>query len=194
ITALRSVSIPLNFNIRRLQRLDGGVLTNAELRASAPIGRYYVSNSIAYEHDSEAVFGDRRWIGATDVASLVTSRLQTRAGVSYQISPDPELQTAYVTADWQVNDRSAVRFGAIRTLGPSNTTSYQASNLWRAKQFDLALNVSHETATKEWRIGLQLGFGFGYDPSRGRYEVTRPGVAGGGSTAVNAWVDENGDG
>jgi hypothetical protein len=163
-----ALTIPVSLNIRQLQRVDGGRLTNAELRASAPISRYYVSSSVAYEDDSQVAVGGRRWLGATDVASLVTARLQTRAGVSYELSPDPALETAYATADWQINDRSALRVGLVRTLGPSSTTSYQASQLWRAKRFDLAVNLAYETATKDWRLGLQLGFGFGYDPGRGR--------------------------
>jgi len=189
-----ALTVPVSLNIRRLQRVDGGRLTNAELRGSAPISRYYVSSSVAFEEDSQAVAVRRRWLGATDVASLVTARLQTRAGVTYELSPDPQLDTAYATADWQFNDRSALRVGMVRTLGPQSATSFQASQLWRADRFDLAVNLAYETSNKDLRLGLQLGFGFGYDPGRGRYEITRPGIAGGGAVAVNAWVDENGDG
>jgi hypothetical protein len=172
--------------------MDGVRLTNAELRASTPVGRYYASSSVAYEDDQSS--GRPRWLGSTDIASLVSSRLQVRGGVAYELSPDPAIETAYATLDWQITEANALRLGIVRTLGPRSETSLQASNLWRADHFDLALNASYETESREWRIGLQMSFGFGYDPFASRYRMTRPGAAAGGSVAVNAWVDENADG
>ena len=194
VSAPGGLAVPLSFNVRRLQRADDSLATTAELRASAPIGRYYASSSIVYEAEKTILASRRRWLGASDVTTLISARLQARAGVSYELSPDPGFDTAYATVDWQVSEAQALRLGVVRTVGPRAATSLQASNLWRAKRFDLALNVAYETERKDWRIGLQLGFGFGYDPLQRRYELTRPGVAGGGAVAVNAWVDANGDG
>lgn len=190
----RGLAIPMSFNLRQLRRMDGVRVTNAELRASAPVGRYYASSSVAYEDDQGAGLGRPRWLGSTDVATLVSSRLQLRGGLSYELSPELSLETAYATADWQITEANSLRLGVIRTLGPQPATSLQASNLWRAERFDLALNASYETESREWRVGVQLGFGFGYDPFARRYRMTRPGAAVGGSVAVNAWVDENADG
>lgn len=188
------LAVPVSLNARRLVQADGRRLTNVELRASAPIGRLYASSSIAYEAEAMGATSARRWLGSFDVTSLVSARIQTRAGVTYEASPDPALDTAYVTADWQISDSAALRLGAVRTLGPLATTSLQASHLWRGPRFDLALNLAYETERQDWRFGLQMGFGFGFDPGRQGYRMTRPGVAGGGSVAVNAWVDDNGDG
>lgn len=193
-TAPSGLIVPISLNARRLSRVDGVNLTTAELRASAPFGRYYASANVAYEAETVSGSDRRRWLGGFDVNTLVSARLQTRAGLTYEISPDPSLETAYVTADWQLSPAAALRFGAVRALGPQASTAVQASHLWRASRFDLALNVAYETRRQDWRIGLQLGFGFGYDPGRERYQITRPGVAGGGSVAINAWVDDNGDG
>lgn len=194
ISGPRGLAVPLSFNVRRLQRADDSLTTNAELRASAPIGRYYASSSVVYEAEKTALASRRRWLGASDVTTLISARLQARAGVSYELSPDLGVDTAYATVDWQISDANALRLGVVRTLGPQAATSLQASNLWRARRFDLALNVAYEAERRDWRIGLQMGFGFGYDPLQRRYEVTRPGVAGGGAVAVNAWIDANGDG
>ncbi|RZJ32535.1 MAG: hypothetical protein EON85_00715 [Brevundimonas sp.] len=190
----RGLSIPLSFNMRQLRRMDGVRLTDAEVRASAPFGRLYASTSVAYQDDQGVGTGQRRWLGSTDVATLVSSRLQLRGGVSYELSPDPEIETAYATLDWQITEANALRLGIVRTLGPQPETSLQASNLWRAERFDLAFNASYETASGEWRVGVQMGFGFGYDPFARGYRMTRPGAAVGGAVAVNAWVDENADG
>lgn len=194
VSGPRGLAVPLSFNVRRLQRADDSLTTNAELRASAPIGRYYASSSVVYEAEKTALASRRRWLGASDVTTLISARLQARAGVSYELSPDLGVDTAYATVDWQISDANALRLGVVRTLGPQAATSLQASNLWRARRFDLALNVAYEAERRDWRIGLQMGFGFGYDPLQRRYELTRPGVAGGGAVAVNAWIDANGDG
>jgi len=187
------LTVPVSLNARRLVQADGRRLTNVELRASAPIGRLYASSSIAYEAETMGAVSARRWLGSFDMTTLVSARIQTRAGVTYEASPDPALDTAYITADWQITDSAALRLGAVRALGPQATTSLQASHLWRAPRFDLALNLAYETERQDWRFGLQMGFGFGYDPGPQRYRMTRPGVAGGGSVAINAWVDDNGD-
>ncbi|MBB4084280.1 hypothetical protein [Brevundimonas lenta] len=189
------VIVPVSFNVRRVEREDGGTLVDGELRASAPVGRFYASSSIIYEDEKRADgSGLKRWAGATDVATLVFSKLQLRGGVAYDISPDPRIESAYATADWQISDSQALRLGVVRTLGPEKQTSLQASHLWRARAFDLALNASFEAETGDWRAGMQLSFGFGYDPGARRYRMVRPGVASGGSVQVNAWVDENADG
>ncbi|MDQ8028961.1 MAG: hypothetical protein REJ23_09550 [Brevundimonas sp.] len=190
----RGLAVPISFNMRQLRRVDGVRLTNAELRASAPLGRFYASSSVAYQDEQGTGFGSPRWLGSTDVATLVSSRLQLRGGLSYELSPDAGIETAYSTLDWQISERNALRLGIVRALGPASETSLQASNLWRADRFDLALNASYETESREWRVGLQMGFGFGYDPFARRYRLTRPGAAVGGSVAVNAWIDENADG
>lgn len=189
------LALPVSFNLRRLERIDARALTNAELRASAPLDRYYVSSSVVWEDERGGGLESRRRLaGATDAATLVASTVQVRGGLSYVLAPDAAIESAYVLADWQTSRSNALRFGAIRTLGPNPTTSLQASNLWRASRFDLAFNVSYETASRDWRIGLQMGFGFGYDPFAKGYRFTRPGAASGGAVAVNAYVDDNGDG
>lgn len=190
----RGVNIPFSLNVKRLQREDDSRILNAELRASAPIDRFYVSSSVSYEDEAGPAGSRSRWLGATDVGTLASSRLQIRSGMTYELSPQSGIETAYATADWQVSEANVLRLGVVRTLEPQSETSFQLSNLWRADRFDVAFNLSYETGSQDWRVGLQLGFGFGYDPTVSRYRLTRPGIASGGSLAVNAWVDENGDG
>lgn len=187
-------AIPISLSARRLERADGGRLDSGELRASVPIRRYYASTSLIYEAEQRDDSLRRRWFGAVDLASLVSARLQTRAGLAFELSPTAELDSAYATVDWQVSDAAALRLGFVRSLGAGGVTSFQASHLWRAPRFDVAFNLAYETERQDWRMGLQVGFGFGYDPGQSGYRVTRPGVAAGGSVTVNAWVDENGDG
>lgn len=192
-TGPSSLNIPFSLDLRRLERTDGSRLTTAEARASAPVNRFYVSSSVAMEDDKRVDYHRRRFVGATDIATIVAARAQLRAGVTYEISPDAKVQTAYATADVQLSDVNTLRFGAVKALDTGETT-LQLSALHRAEQFDVALNAAYETRSGEWRLGVQLGFGFGYDPFDRRYRMVRPGAAQGGAVAVNAWVDENADG
>jgi hypothetical protein len=194
VSGPRGLVVPVSLNVRQRRRMDGVQLTNAELRASAPFGRLYASSSVAYEDDQGSGLGRPRWVGSTDIATLASSRLQVRGGVTYALAPDLALETAYATLDWQITEANALRLGIVRTVGPRPETSLQVSNLWRADRFDLALNASYETESREWRVGVQMGFGFGFDPFAGSYRMSRPGAAVGGSVAVNAWVDDNADG
>ncbi|WP_409020871.1 hypothetical protein [Brevundimonas vesicularis] len=190
-----SQTVPWSLNLRRLERSDNSAQTNAELRASTPIGRLYASSSIAWEEDKRAdATRTKRWVGATDVATLVARRLQLRSGLTYRLSPEVQLETGYLTADWQLRDNQALRFGMVRSLGSTPITTLQASHIWRARRFDLAVNSALEAETGEWRVGFQLGFGFGYDPVGRSYRLVRSGGASGGAVAIDAWIDANDDG
>ena len=195
LTVPGGLTLPLALSMRRLERIDGSRVTNFDLRASAPINRFYVSSSVGNENERRADgTGLNRWVGASDIATLVAARLQLRAGVSYSVSPDPALESGYATADWQLSETRALRLGIVHSLQGRRQTSLQASHVWRTGRFDLAVNGAWESEGNNWRVGLQLGFGFGYNPGRKRYQMIRPGGASGGAVAVDAFVDQDGDG
>lgn len=187
-------SLPLSLDVRRLQRLDGTGETNAEFRTSAPVNRYYLSTSLAYQDTVTATSRQRMLIGGVDVATLVAARAQFRGGVSYSVSPTVDLNSAYVTSDVQISERSTLRLSAVESLGGKRATTLQAAAFYRAKRYDVALTSAWEARSGEWQIGLQFGFGFAFDPTLGRYDTVRPGVSAGGSVALNAFIDGNGDG
>ncbi|WP_295174328.1 hypothetical protein [uncultured Brevundimonas sp.] len=60
-TAPGGLIVPISLNARRLSRVDGVNLTTAELRASAPFGRYYASANVAYEAENVSGSDRRRW-------------------------------------------------------------------------------------------------------------------------------------
>lgn len=190
----KRLSLPLSFSLQRAERVDGSTLLASEVRTSAPFGRYFVSTNLAYEQTRSTAVSLERLVGGVDLATLVAAKLQLRGGLSYEVSPSLTLESAYASADYQLSEAVALRLGVIHALGPDGTTTLQGSGLYRASRFDLALNAGYDTSTQEWRLGVQLGFGFGYDPYARRYRMTRPGVSSGGAVAFNAFVDANGDG
>lgn len=189
-----AIVLPLSLDLRRQQRTNDSGQFTADVRTSLPVNRYYFSTSLSYQNDWTAMVRQEQLVGAADVATLVAARAQFRGGVSYRIVPDAELETAYATIDYQVTLRNAVRVGVQRSLGQQQTTTIQASSLYAADRFAASINAAYETERGEWQVGFQLGFGFGYDPVRGRYAIHRPGLSTGGSVAVDAFIDANGDG
>lgn len=189
-----ATTLPVSLDMRRVERTDDSDLFTAEARTSAPIDRYYVSTSLSYENEGLAERRRDRLVGALDLATLVAARAQLRGGVSYEVGPHAELETAYVNTDFQIRDRAAVRLGVIHALGEQEATTFQASALVHASRFDVSLTTAYETRFGEWTVGLQFGFGLSFDPLARGYRVTRPGVASGGSAALEAFVDADGDG
>ncbi len=189
-----SLSIPLSLDLRRLERTDDSGLFTAEARTSLPIDRYYLSSSLAYENEKTQEGHRDRLVGTTEVATLVAARAQLRGGVSYEVGPGAGIDTAYANVDVPISDRHALRLGVIRAVGDVGATTFQASGLYRARRFDVSLNAAVEADRGDWQVGLQFGFGLSFDPFARRYRVTRPGVSSGGSVAVQAFVDADGDG
>jgi hypothetical protein len=191
---LGAAVLPLSLDLRRIERTDETDLVTADIRTSAPIDRYYVSTSLSYENEG-LIDGRRdRLVGATDVATLIAARAQLRGGLSYELGPNAGVDSAYVNVDVPVREIGAVRLGLVRALRNNDATTVQGSALYRAPRFDISLTTAYETLNQEWTVGLQFGFGIGYDPFARRYRVTRPGVSAGGSMALEAFVDADGDG
>ncbi|MFC5344412.1 hypothetical protein ACETK8_17140 [Brevundimonas staleyi] len=189
-----STALPVSLDMRRIERTDGTDLFTAQARTSAPIDRYYVSNSLGYESETLAEGRRYRLIGALDIATLIAARAQLRGGLSYELGPDAGIDTAYVNVDFPIREIGAVRVSVIQALRTFNATTVQASALYRAPRFDVSLTTAYETLNGEWTVGLRFGFGIGFDPFSQRYRVTRPGVSTGGSVALDAYVDADGDG
>lgn len=187
-----ALNVPISLDFKRNERTDSTWIMTSELRTSAPIDRFYLSGSLVYEGEKGLTFRRDRTLGAVDLATLFASNIQVRGGVTYEISPDARIDTAYATADFQLSEANALRLAIVRTLGPQQETSLQASNLYRARRFDIALNSAYETESGEWRAGVQLGFAFA--PTANGYRFSRPGVSSGGSVSVDAYLDANGDG
>lgn len=190
----RGLTLPLSIDLRRQQSDDDTDLFTAEMRASAPVNRYYLSGAFTYEDEKAGARRLRRLVGALDVATLVAARAQIRGGVTYELRPDPQLGTAYANLDYQISERRALRLGVIRSLGDQGSTTFQASGHFRASRFDVAVTAAYGTDRNDWQVGLQFGFGLAFDPFERGYLMVRPGVASGGSVAINAFVDANGDG
>lgn len=185
---------PLSLDLRQVERTDDTDLFTAEARTSTAIDRYYVSTALAWQSERLTTGRLERLAGTIDLATLVSARTQLRAGVAYEITPELEAQSAYVTADFPFFEDGAVRLGVIQSLRDARATTFQASAVYRADLFDASLTTAWQSDQGDWWIGFQIGFGFSFDPFAGGYRLARPGVSSGGAVALEAFVDTDGDG
>lgn len=187
--------IPIAFQIDRNEQVDGRVLIDAVGRMSLPVARYLVSNAVSLQQERGAGRpAITRASGTTDISALIATRWQVRASLSYDIAPGTTIRQAVATVDRLVSDAVSVRFAAAHSFGSPSTTSLQGGVTVRFPWADLAANTTYETGSRDARVGLQLTFGALFDPMRRRYRLARPGVASGGSFALMAYADRDGDG
>jgi hypothetical protein len=190
---LRS-EVPASFRLTRDQFADGGQDLRATARLSKAIGRYLISNALEIDRQSGGATSNlNTFNGALDVSALVAGNWQFRASTAYTIAPDFKVQSAGFTVDRNVGIRSALHFGVNHTF-EGNQTTFEVGQTWRLRPADISIVGSYATKTNDLRIGVQLSLGFGYNPWRGRYGVLGPGIASGGAMAVDAFLDDNGNG
>ena len=184
--------MPLAVEWRQMNRVDGSRRTTIETRTSAAVGRYYLSAALFNDRETGALRERNDLGGRLDAATLINRDIQFRAGLSYRSEADLGFDSAYASADIRMPHNDTLHLGVIRAAGGRSTL--QASYLRRTRAFDIAANASYETGANAWRIGLQLGFAFGYDPGARGYRFMPPGVASSGAAVINAFEDRNNDG
>jgi hypothetical protein len=187
-------SLPLSVRLARDELSTGERRLVASLRASTAVNRYLLSSSLDYQSVSGGgANATDRLDGAAEVSGLVSAEWQVRGGVTYPIYPKLKVSTAYLTADRQIQQRSALHL-AVNHSFDGDQTGFQVAQTWRLSAADISLNGSYTTGTNDVRVGIQFSFGLTPDPYSGRYRAIGPGATAGGAVAVQAFVDANADG
>jgi hypothetical protein len=194
LIGLFGANVPASFRVARDEFESGAWTTNVDARLSRPFGRYLASTALTYRiAGGTSGAGPDALTGSVDVSGLVGTKWQVRAGASYLITPRFEVSDAAISADRNFGDRNALHLGVQHNF-IADDTRFDVGETWRLKQADVSLVAGYALKQKDFRVGLQLALGFGYDPWRNRYAVLGPGVASGGAMAIDAFIDENGDG
>lgn len=193
LSALHS-EIPASFHVARDEFTDGAQDVRGGARLSKAVSRYLVSTSLEYEHRSGGGSpGQDLLNGALDMSGLVDAVWQLRGGASYTAAPKFKVQSANLSADRNIGERSALHLGVNHTFDGGQTT-FEAGQTWRLQPADISFVTSYTTKTNDVRVGVQLSLGFGYDPWRSRYALLGADAAAGGAMAVDAFIDANGNG
>jgi hypothetical protein len=175
--------------------VDGGSAWIAQMRGSATLGPVLYSSGL--EYDRLVAAGGQlseRMRGFFAASTFRAYKWQLRGIVDYDAVPDLRLSDLIITADRALSDRWALRFGVTDRLQEPKGVELIASSTTRTKFGDLAITGLYDTNHNVWRIGAQLNFGFGYNPARHSYQLTRQGPGSGGSAVFHAFIDSNGNG
>lgn len=186
--------LPLSARVERNQFADGGLNWSARGRTSLLVARTLVAVGVDYASQQIGGLRQQRFSSNFSLSRLIGTAWQLRAASDVDILPSANLRSLSATADRALSDQASLRFGLAKAFGIVQDLSVQAGLLARLKFGEAALSGDYSTDQKRWRIGLQLNFGFAHDPARGGYRLTPPGPASGGSAAVLAFADGNGNG
>lgn len=184
--------IPLSFRLERNHYAAGGTAWNALARASVTVADTLLSTGFDYLRDSgTGADVQERLTGTLAASKFIDFKWQVRGVLDYDILPDFDLRALSVTAARDLSDSVGFRIGAGRSFGEVEDLNLQGSAFFRLPFADIALTGDYATASNNWRVGIRLGFGLAFDPLAGRYRVTRPGPAAGGSAVFHAFTDAN---
>ena len=185
--------LPFSGNFERTEFADGGVTWSARGRTTLSVANTLVALGGDYAKRTGPGFSDERLTGSVVISRLVDYKWQLRASADYGVLPNAKLQTVSFTVDRDIAKDVGFRFGVGESFDSGRQTSVQARIFARLPFGEASLGGDYSTDMRRWRVGLQLRFGFARDPYRGGYRMTPPGPASGGSVAIQAFTDNNGD-
>ncbi|MFC3711867.1 hypothetical protein ACFOMD_04755 [Sphingoaurantiacus capsulatus] len=188
------LTFPFSLRAQRDEFADGRVALIGGFRTSTTTKVMLLSAGVDFDRTTLPGGAPtiERWVG-NFAASSYGLPWQLRGTVDYDLVPDLKVTSASITADRNISEKLALRFGVGHSFGGSSDTSFQASAILRLPFADLSFAGDYVTPRDEWRVGVQLAFGLVHDPFAGRYRMTRPGPGIGGNAALRAFIDRDGD-
>ena len=187
--------VPLSLRVVRDAYADGGSAWITQVRGSASEGPVLVSTGLQYDRLTDRLGRiDDRLRGFVSGSTFRAYQWQVRGTIDYDAIPGLKLADISVTADRDITNRWALRFGATQRFDDPKGLELIAGSTTRTKFGDVALTAQYDTKGNAWRLGVQLNFGVGYNPAKRNYELTRYGPGSGGSVEFHAFVDANGNG
>lgn len=190
-----SGQIPISLRGQREQYADGTVSISGGVRTSLLLGSVATSASIDYVRTTSPVVPPTEsMVGNVNASTFAAFQWQLRGSFDYDLLPKVVARAVSITADRDVADGTALRFGFGQQFTGDKQSTIQAGAIRRFKFADVSIVGDYSRPGNDWRIGVNIGFSFVYDPIRGRYRMTRPGAASGGNLAVRSFIDRDGDG
>ncbi|WP_395670810.1 collagen binding domain-containing protein [Phenylobacterium sp.] len=186
--------IPLSVRGVRTQYADGQRELLGSLRGSGTGAGILYSGGLEFQRITGRGATTNTLNGFFAGSTYRGYKWQLRSSLDFQILPELEARSLAITADRDISETVALRFGVGQPLNDLKGFNLTAASIFRLRFADLALNGEYNNGDQVWRLGAQLNFGLGYNPAIGRYEMTRPGPGSGGSVLFEAFLDRNGNG
>jgi len=188
------VRLPLSVRALRDEFGDGRSTFVGGVRLSTSVRNVQLSAGFDYDRLTIPGQPDTESLAGVLAASTYAGyEWQLRGTLDYALLPTSAVRGVAVTADRNLSDRVALRFGAGRSFSGLDDSTFQAGAILRLPFADVALSGDYTMPKDHWRVGLQVAFGLLFDPVRRSYVLSRPGPAIGGNAAVRAFVDRDGD-
>jgi len=192
---LNSLTIPISVRATRDQYANGDIAWSGIFRASAAVGGIYLSSGLDLDRlESGNVAPSTRLSGILTASSFALFQWQLRANLDYFVLPKSQLRAISVTADRALSERTALRVGLGHGFTGEKESTVQITATRRFGFADMSLSGQYSAPRNDWRVALQLAFSLVRDPLGGGYSPRRPGAASGGSLALQAFLDRNGNG
>lgn len=186
--------LPISARIERSQFIDGGYTWIARGRTSLSLANTLVAISTDYTRRKSPGATSEQLTSNFSLSRLVNYNWQLRAAADVDFLPKAVLRSLSATVDHPLSKQTGLRLGVAKAFGAVRDFSAQAGLFTRMPYGEVGLSGSYSTQQKRWQVGLQLNFGFAHDPITQNYRLTPPGPASGGSAAIQAFVDDNGNG
>lgn len=186
--------IPVATRASRIVYADGDEVIAASARASSTVANLMLTSGLEYERSRSATTTNQRLSGFLAASAFRDYLWQLRATIDYDILPEFTARTLAITADRDISETWALRFGIGQPLHALEDFNFTAASIHRLAIGDLALTGEYDNASQSYRIGAQMSFGLAYNPVVGRYQITRSGPGSSGSVLFHAFMDDNGNG
>lgn len=173
---------------------DGRSSITAALRVSSTLANILVSSGLEYERTFFRGESSDRLAGFFAGSTYRDYTWQLRATLDYDILPELKARSLAITADRDISESWALRFGVGQPLDDLKGTNFTAASIHRTRLGDLSISGEYNNQDQSWRLGAQLAFGLDFNPAIGRYQMTRPGPGSGGSVLFRAFMDDNANG
>ncbi|HEY8617778.1 hypothetical protein [Phenylobacterium sp.] len=190
----RGQVVPVSVRTLRNEYADGLIDIASSLRASTTASSFLISAGVEYERNITPQQTVQRLNGYFAGSTFRGYKWQLRSTLDFEILPELRARSLAITADRDISETVALRFGVGQALDDVSSFNLTAASIFKLRFADLSINGDYNNADQSWRLGAQLNFGLGYNPALGRYQVTRPGPGSGGSLLFEAFLDKNGNG
>ena len=186
---------PLNLRFARDQFADGATDLTLTARVSKPVNRYLLSSAFEYKASGGGGQPQVRTLnGSIDAGGLVGKDWQVRGAVGYDVFPQSRVNTFVLTADHDLSQKGALRLAIQQSFGATSSTALSVSTSWHLINADFSINGNYNSASNDYRLGVQLSLGAIFDSFTNRYRRVGPGAASGGALEIQSFIDSDGDG
>ncbi len=186
-------TIPLHLDSQYVTYADGRAEWDTGARISFNINRISLTTELDWRRQFNAAGPDppSELLGGTLINGRL-GRVRLRGEVRYRIAPQPEFQTAQLTGEWSMGQRTDMR----AELGYDARIGRARAALGYTRHFEkFALSGTVEAASDgSVAAGVNLSFSFGPNPRGGGVRFSANKLAQNGQAMAIVYRDLNGDG